>query len=164
MDINLQTKIAALLEAYPELEDTLLELSPAFTKLRNPVLRRTVAKVATLQQAAKIANISPAQMVQILRQAAGLALVEIADNGGEENQDASPTWFNEAKIAIRFDARPVIDAWQSPMQEIIRLSKELKEGDIMELIAPFEPIPIMEQLKSNGFRTWYDGEKCYILK
>ena len=41
-----------LLEHCPELEDELLALSPAFAKLKNPILRRTVAKVATLCQAA----------------------------------------------------------------------------------------------------------------
>ena len=36
MEIDLQTKIADLLKFYPDLEDTLLELSPAFAKLRIP--------------------------------------------------------------------------------------------------------------------------------
>ncbi|MDD4434532.1 MAG: DUF1858 domain-containing protein, partial [Parabacteroides sp.] len=47
-------KVAELLNDYPEIEDTLLSLSPAFAKLRNPVLRKTVARVTTLQQAAKV--------------------------------------------------------------------------------------------------------------
>lgn len=53
MEINLQTKVAELLGAYPQLEEQLLKLSPTFAKLKNPILRRTVAKVTSLQQAAK---------------------------------------------------------------------------------------------------------------
>jgi len=72
-DINLQTKVANLLESYPELEDILMELSPVFSKLKNPVLRRTIAKVTSLQQAAGVAGISPPLLIQKLRKAAGLS-------------------------------------------------------------------------------------------
>ena len=48
--ISPKTKVGELLDAYPELEQLLMAMSPAFEKLKNPVLRRTVAKVATLQQ------------------------------------------------------------------------------------------------------------------
>jgi hypothetical protein len=44
--IGPETTVGALLEAYPELERVLMEMAPAFAKLRNPVVRRTVAKVA----------------------------------------------------------------------------------------------------------------------
>jgi len=61
--IGPETTIGALLEAYPELEDVLVEMAPAFAKLRNPIVRRTVAKVATLEQAAKIGGISLQAMI-----------------------------------------------------------------------------------------------------
>ena len=38
-----------LLEAYPELEDVLIGIAPPFKKLKNPILRKTVAKVATIK-------------------------------------------------------------------------------------------------------------------
>lgn len=163
MEINIQTKVADLLNAYPELENTLLELSPAFAKLRNPVLRRTVARVATLQQAAKIAGISPALMVQTLRQAAGLATGDITNSSDDEEVETVPEWFDEAGISIRLDASPLIDSGQSPMQEIIRLSGQLKKEEIMELTAPFKPVPIIDLLKSKGFKVWYNNGKTYFL-
>jgi hypothetical protein len=49
--ITKDTRVAALLRDYPETEELLIGMSPAFTKLRNPVLRRSVARVATLGQA-----------------------------------------------------------------------------------------------------------------
>ena len=166
MEINLQTKVATLLEAYPALEDTLLELSPAFAKLRNPILRRTVAKVATLQHAAQIAGISPAGMVQALRKAAGLTNIDATDENDvdEEDDKTPPEWFDEAKIAIRFDASPIINAGESPMQEIIRLSKALKNDEILELTAPFKPSPIIDLLKLKGFQSWYFGGKSYFYR
>lgn len=169
MEIDLQTKIGALLEAYPELEKTLLELSPAFANLRSPVLRRTVGKVATVQQAAKIGGIPPAEMVRALRKAAGLA-PEVAgaesgrgDDGGELPEER-PGWLDESKVTVRFDAAPVIDSGASPKDDIIRLCGELQDGEIMELSVPFRPEPIMDILRYKGFKAWYGGGKAYFLK
>lgn len=164
MGIDLQTKIAALLDEYPQLEGALMELSPAFSKLQNPVLRRTVAKVATLQQAAQIAGISPAEMVQTLRKAAGLIDKEVDSMDRDSESEPQPNWFDENKITIRFDARPMLDAGNSPMQEILRISKILGSGDILELKAPFKPIPIMDLLVSKGFDAWYSDGKAYFIK
>ena len=164
MEIDLQTKIADLLKFYPDLEDTLLELSPAFAKLRNPILRRTVAKVTSIQQAAKIAGISPSVMVQTLRKAARLATVDSIETYENNQQDPMPEWFDEIKITTRFDASPIINAGESPMREILRLSKELQEDAIMELTAPFRPEPIIDILKSKGFKAWFNGGKSYFMK
>ncbi len=50
--ITPQTKVKELLDAYPELEPVLIDMAPAFKKLRNPVLRRTIARVTSIKQAA----------------------------------------------------------------------------------------------------------------
>lgn len=165
MDINLHIKVSDLLDAYPQLEGTLLELSPAFSKLRNPILRRTVAKVTTLQQAAKVAGVSPILLLETLRQAAGLPIDNSNESIDIENeQKDKPEWFGEMNITIRFDARPIIESGENPMQEIIRLSKELQNNQIMELTAPFKPVPIMDLLKSKGFEVWYNNGKAYFMK
>ncbi len=165
MDINLHIKVSDLLDAYPHLEGTLLDLSPAFSKLRNPILRRTVAKVTTLQQAAKVAGISPILLLETLRQAAGLPIDNSNESIDIENeQKDKPEWFDDTNITIRFDARPIIESGENPMQEIIRLSKELQNNQIMELTAPFKPIPIMDLLKSKGFEVWYNNGKAYFMQ
>ena len=165
MDINLHIKVSDLLDAYPHLEGTLLDLSPAFSKLRNPILRRTVAKVTTLQQATKVAGISPILLLETLRQAAGLPIDNSNESIDIENeQKDKPGWFDETNITIRFDARPIIESGENPMQEIIRLSKELQNNQIMELTAPFKPVPIMDLLKSKGFEVWYNNGKAYFMQ
>lgn len=164
MDIHLQTKVGALLDAYPELEEVLLGLSPAFAKLKNPVLRRTVAKVATLRQAAELAGIDPAELIVRLRQAAGLtasADPETETQGVESGN--APSWLDEKKISVRFDATPVIEAGGSPMQDILLLAKELNPGEIFELTTPFKPAPIIDMLKSKGFLAWHKDGKTYFI-
>ncbi|MFT4222567.1 DUF1858 domain-containing protein [Dysgonomonas sp.] len=163
-DINLQTKIAALLESYPELEDKLIELSPVFAKLRNPVLRKTVAKVTSIQQAAAIAGISAPLLVIELRKAAGFTVSESnlnqSDHVGIEPQ---PSWFDKNNISLYYDARPVIDAGRSPMQEILNLASKLEGGEILHFTTPFKPMPILDILKAKGFEVWSDDENNYII-
>jgi hypothetical protein len=41
-------KISQVLETYPALLDTLVELTPAFSKLRNPIMRRVQSRLVTV--------------------------------------------------------------------------------------------------------------------
>ena len=54
MGINAKTKIDELLKQYPFLEDFLITLSPKFKGLKNPIMRKTMGKVATLEMASTI--------------------------------------------------------------------------------------------------------------
>lgn len=67
LDITPQTLIGDLLKNYPQLEDTLIEIAPVFRKLKNPILRKTVARVTTLKQAAVVGNVSLSTMINELR-------------------------------------------------------------------------------------------------
>ena len=68
ISITPETKLGALLETFPELEPVLMEMSPRYKKLRSPVLRKTVAKIATLHQVARIGNIPVKDLINRLRQ------------------------------------------------------------------------------------------------
>ena len=57
IDITPSTKVNDLLRAYPEIEDDLIRMAPPFKKLRNPFLRRTVGRVATLKQVSAVGDI-----------------------------------------------------------------------------------------------------------
>ena len=57
MDINANTKIDDLLKKYGFLEDFLVKLSPKFKGLRNPIMRKTIGKVATLSKVAGIGGL-----------------------------------------------------------------------------------------------------------
>ena len=57
MEINANTKIDDLLKEFPFLEDFLVKLSPKFKGLRNPIMRKTIGKVATLSKVAGIGDL-----------------------------------------------------------------------------------------------------------
>ena len=65
--ITPETKIAELLDAYPQLEEVLIRQSAHFTALKNPILRKTVAKVATIEKAAQMSGIPVRRLVATLR-------------------------------------------------------------------------------------------------
>ena len=65
------TKVGDLLDEYPQLENTLLKLSPTFSKLKNPIIRKTIGKVATLQQVAVVGNLKIDVLINALRKEIG---------------------------------------------------------------------------------------------
>jgi len=52
VEILPQTRLVELLQVHPELEEAIQRMAPPFRNLRNPVLRRTVGRVATLAKVA----------------------------------------------------------------------------------------------------------------
>jgi len=57
MKLNSKTKIGEVLEKYPYLVDFLPSLSPVYSKLKNPILRKTLVKTATLEMVAEMGDI-----------------------------------------------------------------------------------------------------------
>ncbi len=151
IQITPQTKVGELLEAYPDLEETLFALSPKFKHLKNPMLRKTVAKVATLQQAAQIAGISVEFLVNTLRKKMGLDTLNVADTS--LNQNEIPDWINENQVTEQFDIGPLIESGQHPLNEVMKRLHTLPDGKIFKLIAPFYPAPLVDMAKERGFKV-----------
>jgi hypothetical protein len=57
MQISAKTKIDDLLNSYPNLEDFFIRKSPKFKHLKNPMMRKTIGKVATLKQVAEMGSL-----------------------------------------------------------------------------------------------------------
>lgn len=146
-----------MLEVYPQLEDVLLSLSPSFAKLKNPVLRKTVARVASLRQVAEVGGIEIGEMISILRKAAGLDVYATDMMSKGNDQDIRPDWVNEENVSVVFDALQIIEEGGSPMKDILEKVKEIEAGGVMLLIAPFRPAPIIELLNSKGYQTWCES-------
>jgi hypothetical protein len=161
--ISPKTKVGELLENYPELESVLIDMSPAFEKLKNPILRKTVARVATLQQVAVVGGLKVDEIVNRLRIAAGQnAGEEVGTDSGYISSDI-PDWFAPGKIVARLNASPIINSGASPMSDILQHTSLLNPGDIFELRTPFIPAPIIDMLRSNGFRVYLVQMDSYIL-
>lgn len=160
MDITPDTKIGDLLETWPHLEATLVELSPTFAKLRNPVLRRTVAKVATVRQAAVVGGVALGKMINTLRAAAGLEAAEEAAADTGDTAAGRPDWAVDERVAASLDARPLLERGEHPMAEVLGALDRLKAGEVFLLVTPFSPAPLIDMAARRGFRSWTrrDGE------
>jgi len=161
--ITPETKISALFDCYPQLEEVLIEMAPAFKKLRNPILRKTIAKVATLRQVAQIGDVSLSAMINKLRETAGLT-DEIDFNDEQIVSNTSPNWFDTANIVKSLDASPIIESGQQPINQVLEELKGLKPGEIYELITPFVPAPLIERVKKKGFKAWSKNEKSELVR
>jgi hypothetical protein len=160
--ITPKTKVADLLNAYPELEDVLVDLAPAFKKLKNPVLRRTIARVTSLQQAASVGNISVDIIVNKLRGIVGQdALTDIESGSNYAGQ--VPAWFNQDMISQTNDARETIASGGHPLGDVMG-DLHTWEGGIYELITPFLPAPLIDKVKGLGFEAWTKKENESLFR
>lgn len=116
--ISPKTKVLQLIETWPQLEDVLIDYVPAFSKLKNPVLRKTVARVATLQQAAAVGNVKVEDLINRLRKEVGQDF--ITDNEETGYNTARPGWYDESRLYGELDAREMLAAGEHPVSQIGR--------------------------------------------
>jgi DUF438 domain-containing protein len=67
MDLGPTTKVARLLEEHPHLLDFLADYAPGFDKLRNPLLRKTLGRAATLEMAAGMGRVDVKRLLADIR-------------------------------------------------------------------------------------------------
>ena len=150
--ITPKTRVAELVDAYPHLEQLLVDYVPAFEKLRNPVLRRTVARVTTLQQAAAIGGANVKDLINHLRKEVGQDHFSGAAAAAYTTEQ--PGWFSRTRVVAELDAGGMLAAGEQPVNQIIADLRALDRGDIYKLVAPFMPAPVVDKASSLGISHW----------
>ena len=152
--ITPESKVAALLEHYPELEDVLIGMAPPFKKLKNPILRRSVAKITSLRQAAVVGRISIDELVNRLRAAVGQEpiTIEVAVDA-DTYYSVQPAWFDSDRVVASVDGSKV-DPNVMPLNPLMRRASKLTEGEIVELVTNYLPAPAIDIMRKKGFLTW----------
>lgn len=148
-------RVSDVLARDGDLVDVFVRHSPHFEKLRNATLRRTMARLVTVGQAAAIAGIPPLALVRDLNDALGLASVERDEGAGAAGGDDSagtpsprrPVGAREAELDVREDLRQ----GREPFSRIMAAVGALGPGDVLHLRAPFEPAPLYTVLSKRGF-------------
>jgi hypothetical protein len=151
--ISPETKVGDLLDAYPGIEETLIRIAPAFEKLRNPVLRKTVAKVATLQQAAKIGGVPLPQLIGQLREAVGQGCAGPGAQGAEEQGDDS-SWLKTAVIIEEIDADAMLETGVHPIGKVRECTAKLNGGEAVLLKSSFRPEPLIDLMRQSGMAVY----------
>jgi hypothetical protein len=163
--ITPKTKISDLLEAYPELEDVLIAQAPEFKKLRNPILRNTIARVTTLNQAAMVGKLKIEELVNTLRKEAGQTQLSDFSQSQTTYITQKPSWFNEGKVVETIDVRDMLHEGEQPLHNVLGAVKKLDEEEILEIIAPFLPAPLLDKAIGLDYKHWINeisGEEIHV--
>lgn len=152
--ITPRTKIFDLLDTYPQLEEKLITLVPAFEKLRNPVLRKTITRITSLGQAAVIGNIPVEELVNHLRKEVGqeAGVFEMSNI----TKDTRPQWVDLLPLGGELDARPMLAAGDHPVGQVMTELQKLPAESKYRLIAPFLPVPLIDKATGLGFLHWVE--------
>ncbi len=158
MKLESQSKLLQVLEAYPELEEQILKISPAFKSLKNPVLRRTVGRLATLGQVAQMGGLNETRFINTLRRqvgqeesaeesAAPAVTLEAAHSAGD------PQWIaGEPQFVL--DGTRLLEQGEVPVVKVTELLPQLENGRFLLLVTDFEPSPILAAMEKQERRIF----------
>ncbi len=169
--ITPKTKIYDLLETYPQLEAVLISKAPEFKRLKNPLLRNTIARVTTIAQAAIIGGLAVEALVNELRAqvgqdnaGAGIHLPHATDVAGATEETGNtytteqPGWFTPGDIRETLDVGLLLNRGEQPVHEVLSKLRKLADDELLEVIAPFIPAPLIDKASSLGYAHWLKQE------
>ena len=148
-EITLETKIADLLNDYEGMKDILIEINPKFKKLNNPVLRRTVAKLAGVKQAAIVGGMDPADLLNQLRKAVGQTPVDMKISEAEAGPEEAPEWIFQ-DVKKRLNANEILEEERNPLAELRKALKSIDKNEVIIIEADFRPEPLIEEMLKAG--------------
>jgi hypothetical protein len=129
-----------------------------FEKIQNPVLRRTVARVATLEKAAGMAGLPVSDLVNELRTAAGLPELQTEEDHRSGPAGAmieqSPEWVRTGVVKHNINADAMLEEGEHPLNLVQKLLGELEVGDLIRIESSFPPIPLVDAVKKQGCSAW----------
>ncbi len=166
MHITASTKVGPLLDAYPDLEEVLIGIAPPFKKLKNPILRRSVAKVASLKHVAAVGRVPLDELLNRLRIAVGQEPVA-GHAEGEESGDyfsEQPPWFDKARIVRTIDELADTPAGAMALPIVVKAAESLEKGEILELVTTFLPAPGIDIMRKRGYDYWSLEEDPQLIR
>lgn len=158
MEITSQSKLFDILEAYPFLEEQIMKIAPPFQNLKNPVLRRTVGKIATLEKVAQIGGMDASKLVNTLRRAVGqdelgveaaaqltVVIPRLADD---------PEWIvGDPQFTV--NGTEMLQRGEVPLGRVNELLGQLEAEAYILLVTNFEPIPILESMQKQNRKVFH---------
>jgi len=168
IDITPSVTVDALLKSYPELEEVLIGIAPPFKKLKNPILRRTIAKVATMRHIASVGGVPLNELISKLRKSVGQSEIDESFEDKDYFGD-QPDWFSIDKVVLSIDEAKIKDKDKMALSIVLKKAKSVNKGEIIELVTSFLPAPGIDALKSKGYSAWTKKEddneiRSYFLK
>lgn len=152
MEITSRSKLLDVLQEYPFLEEQIIQIAPPFKNLRNPVLRRTVGQLATLEKVAQIGNIGVTELVNSLRRAAGQPELQTqapAEIVLPQKAAGDPDWIaGEPQFIV--NGTELLSQGEVPLLHVNELLGHLSSEGFILVITDFEPTPMIDALHKQN--------------
>ena len=153
-EIMLDTKIADLLNDYEGMKDILISINPKFKKLNNPVLRRTLAKLAGVKQAAIVGGMEPMDLLNQLRVAVGQEpLSSSSDEQTQPQTKEAPEWIKNEPLEV-LNANALLDSEENPLAKANLILVKGNVGDIVALKSDFLPQPLIDEFEKKSYEVY----------
>ena len=124
--------------------------------------------MATLKHISSDGKVPLTELINTLRKNVGQAEVEASYNE-EDYFQAQPDWYSAEKVSVSIEEAALGNEDKMTLARVLKEAKNVKKGDIIELVTTFLPAPGIDILKSKGYSVWTvqkpDGIiKSYFLK
>lgn len=171
--IHAGDRVGAVLARDDSLIEVFVAASPVFEKLRSAAMRKTMARLVTVEQAARIAGIDAGELVERLNRAlAGKEPPRAAESAGAPGRSAlaplpeALTRLPSDRL-VECDVRDELRAGREPFRRILDTARDLPAGSVLRVRAIFEPAPLYavlarhglahatERLADDDWRVWF---------
>lgn len=177
--IRADDRVAKVLSLDSRLLEVFVAASPAFEKLRSAAMRKTMAKLVTVEQAARIAGVDAAVLVDRLNAALLGAEPAVSEEPAPRPPARSVSAASTVPAAllavpaeriVDVDVREELRAGIEPFRRIMDAARTLPGGHVLRVRAIFEPAPLYavlakqglhhatEQLAPDDWRVWFSHD------
>ncbi|HSJ31277.1 MAG TPA: DUF2249 domain-containing protein [Longimicrobiales bacterium] len=153
-------RVSTVIGRDESLIDVFVSLSPAFERLRSPGMRKVMARLVTVEQAARMAGIDADELVSRLNghDAAADAAAQATEAGNVMSMDtgsrpAALAAIDDERIVV-LDVRDELRAGREPFSLIMGALRSVPEGGALVIRAIFEPVPLYAVMKRQGLEHW----------
>ncbi len=153
MKIGPGTKISKLIDENIDTIEVIASINKHFRKLKNPILRKTLARRVTIAEAAKIGGVPVGVMIEKLK-AIGFETDEDFHGATDEKENnrliKNKIPMKKEKI-VELDVRPILAGGVDPFKAIMEKLKTMNDDETLRIVNTFEPIPLLNILKKKGY-------------
>ncbi len=153
--INENTRISSLLKENPDAFEAIISISPKFSKLRNPLLRKLMAARTTINMACRIGGCTSTDFYNKLKPL-GFEIDTSYKTIKQTKIKPIPEFMlNRTEANFKaLDVRPILESENDPLTVIMDILSELPPEQILKIINSFEPIPLVTLLEKQGYKAY----------
>lgn len=165
MVIRAEDRLSEVLSRDPRMVEIITTAAPSLRGLNNPVTRRIMGRLATMEQVARIAGIEPDLLLYRVNRAMGqgedetgreIEVAPVERDGGAAAPTTMPGHLREVPPhrILDLDVREDLRHGREPFSRIMKARKQLRAGGVLRLRATFEPAPLYRVMAAQGYAHW----------